>query len=184
MRSAARPLVIDASAGIPLVRPEAASGVVSDTLVAARQRGRRLLVPSLFWLEVVNALVRRHRYLPAQVLEALAELDAAGLETIELDRPALLLMLDAVARDGLSAYDATYLALAQATDAELLTADVELAAAAGAAGIRVKLVGPGRIGEARASYAAAGTRSGSWADWPGAAAYLAELRARVGATTT
>ncbi len=83
----------------------------------------------------------------------------------------LLLALDAVARHGLSAYDATYLALAEAADAELLTADAALATAAGA---RARLVGPGRIGESPGSYAA-----GPWTDWPGAASYLADLRARV-----
>ncbi len=78
MRSSGPPVVIDASMGIPLVRPEANSTEVSDTLLAMGQRGRRLLVPSLFWLEVLNVLMRRHRYEPHQVLEALAELDAAG----------------------------------------------------------------------------------------------------------
>ncbi len=85
----------------------------------------------------------------------------------------LLLALDAVVRHGLTAYDAAYLALAEAADADLLTADAALAAAAGS---RARLVGPGRIGESPAPYAA-----GSWTDWPGAAAYLADLRARVAA---
>ena len=89
----------------------------------------------------------------------------------DLDRPMLLLALDAVARHGLSAYDAAYLALAEAADAELLTADAALAAAAGS---RAHLVGPGRIGESGASYGVT-----SWADWPGAADYLADLRARL-----
>lgn len=163
--------------GLPLVRPEAGSVQASLIVLAIRRRGRHLLAPSLFWLEVVNSLTRRHRYEPAQVLEALAELDAAGIETVELDRPTLLLALDAVVRHGLSAYDAAYLAVAQAADAELLTADAFLADAAAAAGVQVRLVGPGRIAESPAPYVTASP--GTWADWPGAAAYLADLRARV-----
>jgi predicted nucleic acid-binding protein len=166
-----RPVVVDASAGIPLVRPEAASAEVSQTLLGMRQAGRRFLVPPLFWLEVLNVLTRRYRYEPHQALEALAELDAAGLETIELDRPMLLLALDVVAKYGLSAYDAACVALAETADADLLTADATLAAAAGARGL---LVGADRIGEQPAAYAA-----GSWTDWPGAASYLADLRARL-----
>lgn len=166
-----RPVVLDASAGIPLVRPETTSTEVSQALRNMRHAGRRLIVPPLFWLEVLNVLTRRHRYQPHQALEALAELDAVGLETIELDRPMLLLALDAVARHGLSAYDAAYLALAEASDADLLTGDATLAAAAGS---RAHLVGAGRIGEQPATYA-----DGSWAAWPGAAAYLADLRARL-----
>jgi hypothetical protein len=83
----------------------------------------------------------------------------------------LLLALDAMARHGLSAYDAAYLALAEAADADLLTADALLAAAAGS---RALQVGAGRIGEPPVPYTA-----GSWADWPGAASYLADLRARL-----
>ncbi len=166
-------LVIDASVGVPLVHDEASSVEVSRLVHAAPRAGQRLIVPPLFWLEVLNVLGRRYRLGPDVLMEAVAELEAAGIETVELDRPMLMLALDAVARHGLTAYDAAYLALAEAADAELLTADAVLAAAAGS---RAHLVGPGRIGEAPAPYVA-----GGWADWPGAAAYLAALRARVGA---
>ncbi len=169
--SSAKPLVMDASVGVRFVHDEPASMEVSRLVHASRRAGRRLIVPPLFWLEVLNVLGRRYRLPPAVLLEALAELDAAGIETVDLDRPMLLLALDAVARHGLSAYDAAYLALAEAADAELLTADAALAAAAGS---RAHLVGPGRIGESGASYGVT-----SWADWPGAADYLADLRARL-----
>ncbi len=171
--SSAGPLVVDASVGVPFVHDEPASAEVSRLVHAFRRAGRRLMVPPLFWLEVLNVLGRRYRLGPDVLLEALAELDAAGIETVEFDRPMLLLALDAVVRHGLTAYDAAYLALAEAADAELLTADASLAAAAGA---RARLVGPGRMSEPPAPYSA-----GSWTDWPGAAAYLADLRARVAA---
>ena len=158
--SSAGPLVIDASVGVPFVHDEPASMEVSRLVHASRRAGRRLIVPPLFWLEVLNVLGRRYRLAPDVLLEALAELDAAGIETVELDRPMLLLALDAVARHGLSAYDAAYLALAEAADAELLTADAALAAAAGVAGTPggsgphrgvaclLRLPAPGRTGPA------------------------------------
>jgi predicted nucleic acid-binding protein len=132
-----------------------------------------LIVPFLFWLEIVNVLGRRYHGPPAAILEAIVELEAAGLETVELDRPMLLLAIDAVVRHGLTAYDAAYLALADAADAQLLTADATLAAAAERRGI---LIGNDRgVREREVSYQPTGTSS--WAAWPGAAAYLRELRA-------
>lgn len=168
-------LVIDASVAIGLVRSEATSAEASTALARHRSAGGRLLAPSVMWLEVLNSLGRRHRLPPAAIMEDLAELDAIGIETIELDRPMLLLALDAVARHGLTAYDAAYLALADASDAQLLTADGLLAAAAGD---RAILLGGGGaepgIRETIAVY-----RLPGWASWPGAAAYLHELRSRL-----
>ncbi|MEP6808039.1 MAG: type II toxin-antitoxin system VapC family toxin [Chloroflexota bacterium] len=167
-------LVIDASVAVALVLREATAGQVTAALSRAQTVRADLLVPSLLWLEVINALGRGRRLEPPAILEAVAELDALELETVDLDRPMLLLALDAVARHGLTAYDAAYLALAEWADAELLTADARLAAAAGD---RAMLVGgnqpPDVVAETPASY---GT---SWADWPGAAAYLRQLRVRV-----
>jgi len=89
-----------------------------------------LLVPAFFWLEVVNVLGLRYRMEPALVLEAVVDLEKLRLETIPLDRPQLLLTIDVMAREGLSAYDAGYLALAESADAQLVTADRRLAVAA------------------------------------------------------
>lgn len=51
-----RAIVLDASAGLKLVHPEDESVEVAD-LIATRL-GAGVVVPSLFWLEVVNALAR------------------------------------------------------------------------------------------------------------------------------
>ena len=115
------PVVIDASIGVALARDEPASREAAARLSEFRSEGRRLLVPSVFWLEVMNVLGRRYRADAPELLEALVELEAVGLETVELDRPMLLLALDAVVRHGLTAYDAAYLAVADAADARLLT---------------------------------------------------------------
>lgn len=166
--------VIDASVAIRIVRLEPGWDRALDRLRTLKRRGGRLLVPAFFWLEIVNVLGRRYRLMPPAVLESIADLEAMALETVDIDRPMLLLALDAVARHGLTAYDAAYLALADAADARLMTADARLAVAAGA---RAEFVGEGpaphQLAEAPAAYTT------SWADWPGAAAYLRQLRARV-----
>jgi len=126
-------------------------------------------VPAFFWLEVVNVLGLRYRMSPALVLEAVVDLEKLRLDTVQHDRPQLLLTIDVMARGGLSAYDAAYLALAESADAQLITGDRHLAAAAG--GRALQLDGGRTIRETAQPYL------GSWATWRGAAAYLKELRA-------
>jgi predicted nucleic acid-binding protein len=169
---AARPLVLDASAATSLVRDDALSMEASQRLHEAKHEGRPLLAPTLLWLELMNVLTRHYRLGPDAVLEAMVELESGGVETIELDRPMLLLALDAVARFGLTAYDTAYIALADAADADLLTADAMVAAAAGD---RAQLLGdkPG-FREVREAYSA-----DNWSSWSGAASYLRELRNRL-----
>ena len=81
-------------------------------------------------------------------------------------------MLDRMAAFSLSAYDAAYLALAEAMDADLFTFDARLAAAAGP---RALPRGPRRRAEEPSPYgpAAPGT---VWATY---GQYLAELRREV-----
>ena len=163
------PIVLDASAGLALVRQEDRSAEVS-ALVADRV-GAGIVVPPIFWLEVVNVLARRHGYSGASVMEAVHTLEAIGIQTLETDRPALLSIIDLVERHQLTAYDAAYLALADSQDAELATADRRMALAAGDRGL---LIGPDQgIAEERAAYC---PRQPTWYSWPDAGAYLAELR--------
>ncbi len=169
-RSAPGALVVDASAALAISLQEPTSERAEAILRARSVAGGAVLVPSIFWLEVVNVLVRRHHQPPGLVLEAIVDLENLGLESVQLDRPQLLLTIDVVARYGLSAYDAAYLALAESADAQLLTADGRLAAAAGARAIPLD---GGAVHEEAPPYTA------SWAASPGAAAYLRELRARI-----
>ena len=164
-----RPLVLDASAGLKLVRPEPESGSVSE-LVAGRLSGD-IAVPELFWLEVVNVLLRRHRYPAASVLEAVRVLQELGMRTLIADAATTVAVVDLMERHDLTAYDAAYLALALSMDADLATADRRLALAAGD---RAVLIGLGGIAEDRAAYR---PRAATWPSWPEAGAYLAELRA-------
>lgn len=92
----------------------------------------RAVVPDLLYAEIVNALrryVRAGQLTPqeaASLLRYVIDLPLESTPCAELASEALEL---AVAR-GVSGYDAMYLALAEATDAVLVTADRRLAAAA------------------------------------------------------
>lgn len=165
-----RALVIDASAALVLLRMEPGWTDVDDHLRRQMLDAVPLIVPTLFWLEVVNVLARRYRYPPSAVTEAVYELEQIGVVTREVGRPGVLAVVDAIGRYDLNAYDAAYLVLAESADARLLTADVALAAAARGRAILVN--GPAGIADEPAPYEAAA----AWPRWKGAAAYLAELR--------
>jgi predicted nucleic acid-binding protein len=163
-------MVVDASVGLALVRREPAEARARAVL--AERAGAPIIAPSIFWLEVINVLARRYGYSGASVLEAVHELDELQVETIEADRSAVIGMIDLVERHGLSAYDAAYLALAEAVDAQLATADRQLAVAAGE---RAVYIGSDpAIAEERARYR---PREATWPLWHDAGAYLAILRA-------
>lgn len=164
-------LVVDASAMITLLRGEPGADAVREILTERRQDGGSLSVPSGFWLEVVNSLVRRHRMSSAEVMEAFVEMDAFGLSTVELDRPLVLVALDLAERFGLTSYDASYLAVAIALRADLLTLDDELARAAG---VRAAAIGRSRLHETPAVY----EHDVTWPSYKGASAYLSSLRAQ------
>ena len=88
--------------------------------------------PDLLYAEVVNALVqyvRVGRLSPEAARSALDYVTALPLESTPCEEFAPEALTIAGDR-GVSAYDAMYLALAEATDAVLVTADRRLAAAA------------------------------------------------------
>ncbi len=171
-------VVVDASVAIPCVHPEDTSTQVRRWIARGTTAGSLYLVPAHFWLEIVNALARRHRYSGDAVLEAVVELGQLGFETVDLDEAALVLVIDAVERHGLSAYDAQYLALSRQLDIPLATLDPRLASAAsmkpgpGA----IDPLAPLGISEPRARYGE--PRQPTWPNYAGAASYLASIRGR------
>ena len=166
-------LVIDASAALALILDEGGGARARDAILARRAT----LVPWVFWLEVVNVLARRQRWEASEIMTAVHDLETLGLRTEAPSRPILLTVVEAVQAHGLTAYDAAYLVLAETADGELLTADAALATAAGA---RAIFVGQGhQLAEARARYDARPSEAPDWSSWPGAAAYVLELRREV-----
>lgn len=166
--NAPRPLVIDASAALAVVLNEDQSDAVQRVIMARVAQGARIVVPELFWIEISNALVRRHRQPFDVVLEAIAALDGLGLITVQTDRAGVLAATAAMLEHELSGYDATYLALAESADAEFLTLDRRLAEAAGE---RAVPLDRGEVREAHAPY-----RLKPWITWSEAASYFKAVR--------
>lgn len=163
-----RTVVLDASAALAIVRHEPGAEDIHRLLKAVAPSGGRIVVPGSFWTEIVNVLARRYLYAVADIVEAVAMLDGLGLTTVGAGRPGVLSVIEVAVLHGLSAYDATYLALAEALDADLLTLDRDLAAAGGD---RAVPRDEGRVSEARARY-----RLQPWIPWPGIADYLDAVR--------
>ena len=165
------PVVIDSSVAIALILDEPEAPAVERALGSWTRDGRSRVVPSHFWLEVVNRLGRGSRASGERMLAAVHRLDTLGLETVEPGRALLLHAIDRVERHGLTAYDAMYLVLAESIDGDLATFDRDLVAAAGPRAITFDQ-GHG-LHESPAAY----ERDVTWPSYKGAAAYLAKLRA-------
>lgn len=168
-------VVVDASIAITFVLRQRGVGEIDRQFDGWLAAGTEITVPSHFWLEVGNGLVRRHRMTGDRVLEAIHTLDEIGLVTLPFDRPLLLLALDRAERFGLTTYDAAYLALAENLDATLYTSDRALLTAAGSRGLAVAGAADHRLSETPAAYGA--ERRPTWPDYSGASAYLSKLRA-------
>jgi predicted nucleic acid-binding protein len=163
-------IVVDSSVAIAVVRDEPSAAAIRVALDRWSIEGRPLLVPPVFWLEVVNILGRKYRYAGLDVLHAIHELDEFTITTVELDRTQVLVAMDLVERFGVTAYDASYLALAQLHGCDIATLDVELARAAGNRAI--VLDARRRLSESPAPY----EHDVTWPSYKGASAYLAKLR--------
>lgn len=86
-----------------------------------------LIAPPLLHLEVINVAARKWRWHEEALLELVRQLERSGMV---VDEPPLAGVARWAAR-GLSAYDASYVALAEVNECRLLTADagiLELAA--------------------------------------------------------
>ena len=171
-------LVLDASAAISIEQAEPGAAGIRTILADHLAADGEIAVPDHFWLEFVNVLLRRYSRTPTEVVEAIRELDELGIVTFEIDRPLLLLVLQRMLAEELSAYDAAYLALAEVVDGRLLTLDDRLSAAAGERAIPRPGGGPSRSAETPATYRNVATLSAAPAFGP----YLAELRRRAEAT--
>jgi predicted nucleic acid-binding protein len=121
-------IVVDASALVEVLLQTPAAAAVRDRLFSPRQT---LHAPHLIDVEVAQVL--RHyaasgRVAPGRCRDALDDLFDFPLDRYPHD---LLLRRVWELRQNITAYDAVYVALAEALDAPLLTRDRRLAAAAG-----------------------------------------------------
>ena len=116
--------VVDASALAALLfaEPEAET-------IAQRLEGARLAAPSLLDFELANVCLTKMRRQPSEreaIRAAFRLAHRLRVETVAVDYTAVVGLAQAT---GLTAYDASYLWLARALDAELVTLDRKLAAA-------------------------------------------------------
>ncbi len=129
-------IVLDASALLELLLGTAQGHTIAAR-IAAPELG--LHTPHLADVEVAQAL---RRYVRERTLDADSAASAlADLRALDLERHSHEPLLDRVwaLRENVTAYDAVYVALAEALDAPLLTCDGRLARAPGI-GARVELV--------------------------------------------
>jgi predicted nucleic acid-binding protein len=123
-----RELVLDASVVLKWFRTEGERHVnEARALRADFEAGRAFaFVPRLLFTEIINVAGRRWRFEAARLEKVAATLPNLGFEVVDTD-------LRLVARwtaSGLTAYDATYVAVAEHTGAVLVTDDEEIARAA------------------------------------------------------
>lgn len=120
-------IVVDASVLAPAIADDGADG----DRVRERLRGERLAAPELIDLEVVSTIRRAAR--GGRLDDRRSGQALADLAALPLHRVPHLPLLSRVweLRDNLTAYDAAYVALAEALDALLLTADGPMGRASG-----------------------------------------------------
>lgn len=129
-------IVLDASAALELLLRTPSAGVVERRIFA---RGQSLHAPHLIDVEVAQVL---RRYAASGELDSERCRDALeDLVDLPLTRYPHDLLLPRIweLRENLTAYDAVYVALAEALDAPLLTCDRKLSRASGVRA-RVELV--------------------------------------------
>jgi len=136
----AGPLVVDASLLLRLVLPGPEQPRLRDLVTRWTHEGCVLHAPSLWLYEVTSALCRAvySRALTAEeARRALALLQGLGVESVPLDEAQASLAFDWTLRLGrAAAYDSFYLALAEALQYELWTADERLFCAVGRPRVR------------------------------------------------
>ena len=120
-------IVVDASVLAPALADDESDGA----LVRARLHGEQLAAPELIDLEVISTLRRAAR--AGRLDDQRSGQALADLAVLPLKRVPHLPLLSRIweLRENLTAYDAAYVALAEALGALLLTADKTLSRASG-----------------------------------------------------
>jgi predicted nucleic acid-binding protein len=129
--------VVDASLAAAWFLPDEQNDA-ADQLMADLRAGPAA-APSLFWSETRNLFLvaeRRGRLAPGEAALSIAQLRALMIRDEGVGDDLLTLAL--AARRGLSAYDASYLALAVQSALPLATTDARLADAARAEGVALR----------------------------------------------
>lgn len=132
-------IVVDTAVTLAWCLPDERSADADRILEQLVASGEPMLAPRLWVEETANVIVsaqRRGRLSDAQAQQSVKLLASLPVE-FDANPPDQGALVAAAARHGLSAYDATYLLLAERTGSSLATLDERLAAAARAAGLVV-----------------------------------------------
>ena len=131
--------IVDASVGFAWVHPSQAT-LETDRWLNAVAAGARVIVPSLWFLEMANVLLmaqRRHRLTAMQRKAALEKLAAMQFTVDEAaGRIAFGKVSELAEKYGLTIYDATYLELALRRSLPLASRDETLRSAARGCGLK------------------------------------------------
>lgn len=137
-------VVVDANLFVVLALDRTRAGAVEALLRAWRESSETLHAPSLLRYEIASALTRvvdAGQLAPSDVELAWKATTAVPIRLHELeDGPAAVELARRLGRR--SAYDAAYIALAEALEADLWTLDGPLARNAAGLGLPVRLVEP------------------------------------------
>ncbi|NTW28332.1 MAG: type II toxin-antitoxin system VapC family toxin [Coriobacteriia bacterium] len=127
MKADASLIVVDASIAVKWFVTANEDGVPeADKLLAAHAAGEvQLVAPTLLVHELCNVFARRNREVP-DLADAMGTFLDAGVTLLGPDREQVLLAAELV-ENGISAFDAAYVALAQVLGCRLETADRALA---------------------------------------------------------
>jgi predicted nucleic acid-binding protein len=132
-------IVLDASVTLTWCYPDEHSAFAYKVL--DRLEHRQAIVPSLWAVEVANALLvgeRRHRLTASAVAQFFELLNGLSIETdTQTAAQALTATLQLARAHNLSAYDAAYLELAMREGLVLATLDTQLKNAAKTAGVKI-----------------------------------------------
>lgn len=121
-------LVVDSSVVLKWIRTEGEEHVEqANALLHMFEAGRiRFTAPPLLQLELVNVAARKWGWPEEGLVELLERVGGLRFELVEPPLPGVARWTAA----GLSAYDAAYVALAEAAEVELVTADRGIVAGA------------------------------------------------------
>lgn len=123
-------IVLDASVVIKWLKTEAEQQLAAAQALERRFRRGELFVtvPVLLFLEIINIAARRWQWEAERLTQLAAVLGQFGFTVQEPD----LARIAAWTSQGLTAYDATYVALAEERGVTLITADARILAVASA----------------------------------------------------
>ena len=121
-------IVLDASAAVDWLLQTPAGRGIEQRIYARNETLHTVHLLDVEFAQVLRRLVREGKLAPRRAAEAIEDLTA-----LRITRHAPVLLLDRIwhLRQNLSAYDAAYVALAEALKAPLITRDQRLASAPG-----------------------------------------------------